>query len=159
MKHTRVIQFAAGIETILDERLFRSNPDDDRDSVNNSKTVKGAALAGGLAVGAATGANGVRKYANGPAVADRMAGLRATVPGFTQKSPGMQKAVATVSRAGSEIASGIGSAAKAVGREAAYVGRGLYNSAENAGMGALRKAKPLAKNLLGRIGALAGKIK
>ena len=159
MKHSQVIQFAAGIETILDERLFRSNRDDDPNSVNNAKTVKGAALAGGVAVGAAAGANAVSKYANSAAVSDRLAGLRSTVPGFTNKSAGMQRTLATASRAGSDIASGVKTAAKTVGSEAAYAGRGLYNAAENAGIGALRKAKPIAQGVLSRIGALASKIK
>lgn len=160
MKHAQVIQFAAGLEEKIDTRLFRAlRPEDDPNSVNNAKTVKGAVLAGGLVVGGTTALNGVRKYANSPAVADRLSGMRITRPGFRDLSPGMQRTVATVSRAGSDIAGGVKSTASALGREAAYRGRGLFNTVENAGIGALRKAKPLAKNLLARVGALAAKVK
>jgi hypothetical protein len=159
MKSAQVIQFSADLEEILDTRLFRTRPDEDPQSVDDAKSVKGAVLAGGLAVGGAVGANAAKRYANSAGVNDRLSGMRSTVPGFAQKSPGLQRAMATASRAGSDVASGVSTAAKAVGKEAAYVGRGLYNSAENAGIGALRKSKPLARNLLGRIGALATKIK
>lgn len=164
MNHSTVIQFAAGLEEVLDTRLFRARPEDERNSATPRETdplkiAAGAAGVGAVGVGGLVAKDAVGKYANSAAVNDRLAGLRSTVPGFTQKTPGMQRTVATVSRAGSDIAGGVKTAATKIGKEAAYRGQGLYNAAENAGIGALRKAKPLARGLLGRVGALVTKLK
>lgn len=151
MKPSRIIALSARLENTLDEVLFREKQPGD--SVDDHKTVKGAVLAGaGVAgvAGASKAVGSVKSYANSPAVNDRLAGLRITVPGFTKQPAGAQRVQATASRAVTDLKQTVAS----IGRDAAYHGRGVINTADNAVRGGLKKTVPLVK----RVGALARKL-
>lgn len=108
---------------------------DRTDEVKRNSALVGGTAVGGTAVAGAAGLIGgkaVKSYANSPGVADRLSGLRSTVPGFAKRSPGMQKTIATVSRAGSDVASAVKTGATAIGKEAMYQGVGLKNAADSA---------------------------
>jgi hypothetical protein len=92
--NARLVTRFAALEEKLDSVLFRAPDDDEKDTKEDGSGVAGKIAKGAAAVGGGLYAGSVIARGMSPLVKDRLAGLRSTVPGFTQKSQIGQKIAA-----------------------------------------------------------------
>ena len=115
-KHAHIITFCSQLEQKLDAHLFRSP--EDEETGTGSAIRKGVLTAGGAAYGGS-----VLKRALSPMVADRRSGMRAMIPGFTQKSGLGQTVAATGTVLRDKPLAALRSVGRTVAGDAAAVGR------------------------------------
>ena len=166
MKASQIIQFCAKQEAKLDHHLFalkddELTPEEGRSVLSDARnrTAAGAAVAG------AAGLGGLALVTSKP-VNNRLGGMRATVPGFTQRSPLAQRAIATGSVVKDALGpvpgqvAGAARTAVAGARRAGTRAVASYTNARNtAGMGVLsaglRAGKKVVNPLIGGLKRIA----
>lgn len=167
--HSRVIAFCAKMEQKLDTHLFRQTDEEEKGSVAGA-VGKGVATAAGAAYGGS-----VLKRALGPMVADRRSGMRAMIPGFTQRSGLGQtvaatgtvlrdKPLAALRSVGRTVAGDAAAVGRTVGRPFAATGRMVAGVGKTVASEAVKTARAvpgalglMGKDVLARLRGLAGK--
>lgn len=149
------------MEQKLDSHLFRTPEEEEN---KTSPVLKGVATAGG-----ALYAGSALKRGLSPLVADRRAGMRAMIPGFTQKSGLAQtvaatgtvlkdKPLAALRSVGGVVARDAGRVGKAAGMVAGQIPGAIGDTIKGAGMMGRDLGGAIVSRLKGLAGRLRGKV-